>query len=106
SRSLVFADEISELTNGKGVDIVLNSLAGDAIPKSLSILSTYGRFVEIGKRDIYENRRIELGPFRKNLTLSAVDLDKLCVERPDLVRTLMWDVMGGFTDKSLRPLPY
>ncbi len=90
----------------RGVDIVLNSLSGEAIPKSISVLGPYGRFVEIGKRDIYENRKIEMGPFRKNLSFSAVDLDKLCVDRPDMVKSLMWDLMGGFTDNSLRPLPH
>lgn len=106
SRSLAFADEIMTLTGGKGVDIVLNSLAGDAIAKSISVLSPYGRFIEIGKRDIYENSRIELRPFRNNLSYFAVDLDKLCAQRPEFVRTIMRDIMLSFGDKDLRPLSY
>ncbi|CAD5983040.1 zinc-binding dehydrogenase [Planktothrix agardhii] len=44
SRTLAFADEIRELTNNQGVDVVLNSLNGEFIPKSLEILSPNGRF--------------------------------------------------------------
>jgi acyl transferase domain-containing protein/acyl carrier protein/protein-L-isoaspartate O-methyltransferase len=106
SRSLAFADEIMELTGGRGVDIVLNSLAGEAIAKSISVLSPYGRFIEIGKRDIYENSKLELRPFRNNLSYFAVDLDKLCAQRPEFVRSLMRDVMQNFEDKELRPLSY
>ena len=54
SRSLDFADEILEITNGAGVDGVLNQLAGDFITKSLSVLAPYGRFLEIGKVDILQ----------------------------------------------------
>jgi NADPH:quinone reductase-like Zn-dependent oxidoreductase/acyl carrier protein len=106
SRSLAFAKEVSELTGGQGVDIILNSLAGEAIPKSLSVLSAYGRFIEIGKRDIYEDSKLGLRPFRNNLSLFAVDLDKLCAQRPDLVQSLLHDVMQGLEDGSLQPLPH
>jgi acyl transferase domain-containing protein/acyl carrier protein len=106
SRSLAFADEVMQSTGGRGVDIVLNSLAGEAIPKSLSILGAYGRFIEIGKRDIYEDSKLGLRPFRNNLSLFAVDLDKLCAQRPDLVRSFLHDIMQGFADGSLHPLPH
>ncbi len=106
SRSLAFAGEVMEFTAGRGVDIVLNSLAGEAIPKSLSVLSPYGRFVEIGKRDIYEDSKLGLRPFRNNLSLFAVDLDKLCAQRPELVQSLLRDVMQRFEDGSLHPLPH
>jgi acyl transferase domain-containing protein/ubiquinone/menaquinone biosynthesis C-methylase UbiE/acyl carrier protein len=106
SRSLAFADEVMQFTEGRGVDIVLNSLAGEAIPKSLSILAPYGRFVEIGKRDIYEDSKVGLRPFRRNLSLFAVDLDKLCAERPELVGSFLQEVMRGFEDGSLHPLPH
>src|SRR3954469_22281917 len=106
SRSVAFADEVMQFTDGQGVDIVLNSLAGEAIPKSLSILGSYGRFIEIGKRDIYEDSKLGLRPFRNNLSLFAVDLDKLCAERPELVGSFLHDLMRGFEDGSLHPLPH
>ena len=54
-----------EADDGKGVDVVLNALAGEAIPMGLSCLAEFGRFLEIGKRDIYQNARIPLRPLRK-----------------------------------------
>ena len=74
SRSLAFADEVLKLTEGEGVDLVLNSLAGEAIDKSLSILRPFGRFIEIGKTDIYKNRKIGMRPLRKNISVFVVDL--------------------------------
>ena len=56
SRSLAWVGAVREATAGEGVDLVLNSLAGEAIPAGLDLLRSGGRFLEIGKRDIYENR--------------------------------------------------
>ena len=106
SRSLAFADEILELTKGEGVDLVLNSLAGDAIDKSLSILRPYGRFIEIGKTDIYKNRKIGMRPLRKNISMFVVDLLSAVEPRPELAHSLMRDVLGRFEDNELRPLPH
>ncbi len=74
SRTLSFASEIMSITAGEGIDLVLNSLAGEAIHQSLSVLRQYGRFLEIGKRDIYGNTKVGLFPFRKNLSYHAIDL--------------------------------
>jgi len=106
SRSLDFADAVLDYTDGKGVDVVLNSLAGDAIPKSLSVLGAYGRFLEIGKRDIYQNSKLGLRPFRNNLSFFAIDLGRLFQERPAVARDLLRDVMRYVEDGTLRPLPH
>jgi NADPH:quinone reductase-like Zn-dependent oxidoreductase len=82
SRSLAFADEVMSRTEGRGVDVVLNSLAGEAMLKSLSVLAPFGRFLEIGKRDIYENRDVGLAPFQKQLAYFSIDLERLFAERP------------------------
>jgi NADPH:quinone reductase-like Zn-dependent oxidoreductase/acyl carrier protein len=105
SRSLAFADEVMEHTSGEGVDVVLNSLTGEAIPKGLSILRPYGRFLEIGKRDIYRNRQIGLNPFRNNLSYFAIDLDRMSRERPAYVGSQLREVMQQFTDGKFHPLP-
>jgi acyl transferase domain-containing protein/acyl-CoA synthetase (AMP-forming)/AMP-acid ligase II/acyl carrier protein len=106
SRSLNFADEIMKNTGGKGVDVVLNSLPGEYITRSLSILGAYGRFVEIGKTDIYQNKPLGLYPFRNNLSYFALDLERVCRERPDLLRSLLLELMGMFKQGSLKPLPH
>jgi acyl carrier protein len=105
SRSLDFADEILDATQGRGVDVVLNSLAGPAIEKGLTALAAHGRFLEIGKRDIYDNARLGLSPFRKGLTYCAIDVLQMCRERPALVGELLREVVEMIDDGILEPLP-
>ncbi|MEZ5586110.1 MAG: SDR family NAD(P)-dependent oxidoreductase [Sedimenticolaceae bacterium] len=106
SRSLAFADDVLALTEGQGVDVVLNSLAGEAINRNLRILRPFGRFLELGKRDFYENTRIGLRPFRNNISYFGIDADQLMAERPALTRRLFGELMGLFEDGTLKPLPY
>ncbi len=105
SRSLDFADEVMAVTGGRGVDVVLNFLTGEALDKSLSVLAPFGRFVEIGKRDIDEDSPLHLRPFNRNLTFAAVDVDRLLADRPDVSRRLMRDIWDGMEKGYLHPLP-
>lgn len=106
SRSLAFAEDIMRLTDGKGVDVVLNSLAGEAITRGLSLLKPFGRFLEIGKRDLYANSRIGLRPFRQNLSYFGIDADTLLVERAELAAELFAEISALFASGALRPLPH
>jgi len=106
SRSLDFAEEVMEITNGRGVDLVLNSLAGEAIPKSLSVLAPYGRFLEIGKRDIYQNSRLGLRPFSRNLSFFAMDLSQLLRDRQTFIGQMFGKLMQQFEARDLVPLPH
>jgi acyl transferase domain-containing protein/thioesterase domain-containing protein/acyl carrier protein len=106
SRSTAFADEMLADTNREGIDVVLNSLPGEVITKSLAILRAYGRFLEIGKTDIYQNRMIGLLPFQDNLSYHAIDLDRLLRQRPDYVRGLFADVMRQFEARHYQPLMF
>ncbi|MEQ1515684.1 MAG: SDR family NAD(P)-dependent oxidoreductase, partial [Usitatibacteraceae bacterium] len=106
SRSLAFADDILAATDGSGVDVVLNSLAGEAINRNLRILKPFGRFIELGKRDYYENTKIGLRPFRNNISYFGVDADQLMSERPVLTRRLFGEMMRLFDEGILHPLPY
>ena len=105
SRSLAFGDDVRRLTGGEGVDIVLNSLAGEAIARSLDTLRPYGRFLEIGKRDIHQNAAMGLAPFRKSLSYFANDLDRMIRERPKRVGELFVDVMRRIETGELRAIP-
>ena len=104
SRSLEFADEIRRDTDGYGVDIVLNSVTGAAQRAGLELLAFGGRFVEIGKRDIYGDTRLGLFPFRRNLTFHAVDLALMSVSHPDRLREVLGTVYRLTADGSL-PVP-
>lgn len=106
SRSLAFADEIMTLTRGEGIDVVLNSLAGEAIWRNLSILRPFGRFLELGKRDFYENSKLGLRPFRNNISYFGIDADQLLIERKTLAAQLFREMMQLFEKRVLRPLPY
>src|SRR6202040_3969133 len=58
SRSLAFAEEVREQTGGAGVDLVLNSLTGPALARSLALLKAGGRFLEIGKAEIWSPAQV------------------------------------------------
>ena len=106
SRSLAFADEVLATTNGEGVDIVLNSLAGEAIDKGMSLLRDDGRFLEIGKRDIYRNRRLPMRNFAKNIAFMAIDLDRGLRDRRAAIGALFQSLMKRFESGELKPLPH
>ena len=106
SRTLAFADEVLAYTQGKGVDVVLNSLAGEAMIRSMDCLRPFGRFVELGKRDFYANTHLGLRPFRRNLTYFGVDVDQLIVEHRDLTQRLFGELVALFAHGELTPLPH
>jgi polyketide synthase 12 len=105
SRSLRFADEILELTGGRGVDVVLNSLAGEALTRSLGLLAPNGRFVEIGKQDVYSNSHVGLGALKHNRSFFAVDLERSFLEQPDLIARLFRELGRGFENGDFTALP-
>ena len=106
SRSLSFESDILEITEGEGVDVVLNSVFGEAVNRNLSVLKPFGRFLELGKRDFYANSRIGLRPFRNNITYFGIDADQLLTEKPKLAKRLFADLMKLFKAKELHPLPH
>lgn len=105
SRSTRFAHDVLDATGGEGVDVVLNCLTGEAVAAGLSTLRGYGRFVEIGKRDIYDNTPVGLWPFRKNLSYMALDIDAMRIERPAVLGTLLQEVVTRIDAGHLAPLP-
>ena len=105
SRALSFVDDIRAWTNGEGVDVVLNSLSGEFIPASLGLLRMYGRFIEIGARDIYQNSSLGLRPFANNLSLSAIDLGPMFVQRPHLVHRMFEQIAAHLEAGEYQPEP-
>ncbi|CAM5711162.1 Type I polyketide synthase OS=Streptomyces fumanus OX=67302 GN=wcbR PE=4 SV=1 [Streptomyces fumanus] len=103
SRSLDFAPQIMRLTQGRGVDVVVNSLAGEAVGRSMELLRPGGRFIELGKRDILENNPLSLGPFDNNLAFFSVDLTAL-VQQPETALALGREVSRHLENGDYRPL--
>jgi NADPH:quinone reductase-like Zn-dependent oxidoreductase len=106
SRRGDFAETVLELTDRKGVDVVLNALAGEAIPMGLSCLAEFGRFIEIGKRDIYQNTRIPLRPLRHNASFHVVAMDAVFHGDEALTRRMLEDISRLVERGALRPLPF
>jgi phthiocerol/phenolphthiocerol synthesis type-I polyketide synthase C len=103
SRSLNFVDDIRKMYP-KGVSVVLNSVAGEAMERSLSLVRPFGHFIELGKRDYVANTHIGLAPFRRNITYHGVDLDQLVIHRPALFATVMDAVIDGITSGDFAPI--
>ena len=106
SRDLAFADQVREITGGAGVDVVLNSLSGEAMERSLELLRPFGRFLELGKRDFYLNHRLHLRPLRHNASYFAIDIDQLPLRRPALARSLLAEVSTLLRNGVIRPLAH
>jgi NADPH:quinone reductase-like Zn-dependent oxidoreductase/SAM-dependent methyltransferase/acyl carrier protein len=104
SRSLAFADEVMERTKGLGVDVILNSLTGEAITKGLSILAPYGRFLEIGKRAIFEDAPVGLRLFQNSQSFFAIDVERLCLDRTALIGKILEEIVARFNDGTFQPL--
>ncbi|MGO9158005.1 sulfolipid-1 biosynthesis phthioceranic/hydroxyphthioceranic acid synthase [Mycobacterium sp.] len=105
SRSIEFAEQIRQDTDGYGVDIVLNSVTGAAQLAGLKLLTLGGRFVELGKRDIYGDTRVGLFPFRQNLAFFGVDVGLLSVSHPGQVRELL-NTVYRLTAEGTLPMPH
>jgi NADPH:quinone reductase-like Zn-dependent oxidoreductase len=74
SRTPAFVQRIKDLTNGRGVDIVVNSLAGEALQASWECIAPFGRFLETGKKDILYGGKLPMFPFSKEASFIAIDL--------------------------------
>jgi acyl transferase domain-containing protein/NADPH:quinone reductase-like Zn-dependent oxidoreductase/SAM-dependent methyltransferase/acyl carrier protein/short-subunit dehydrogenase len=106
SRRTDFTDAVLELTGRRGVDVVLNSLAAEAIPMGLSCLAEFGRFIEIGKRDIYQNARIPLWPLRRNASFHVVAMDAVFSGDEAFTRQMLGEISGLVENGALSPLPF
>jgi surfactin synthase thioesterase subunit/NADPH:quinone reductase-like Zn-dependent oxidoreductase/aryl carrier-like protein len=103
SRSLDFSNQVLEATGGRGVDVVLNSLSGRFIVQSLKCLAPFGRFVELGKADVYRNGKLGLERLGENVSYFVVDVDRLALHKPDLHREVFTGVAAAFDRGELQP---
>lgn len=74
SRDLPFTHGVKRMTNRRGVDVVLNSLAGEFLRESWHLVADFGRFVEIGKRVLLANTGLEMEPFVRNAKFIGLNL--------------------------------
>lgn len=82
SRDATFLPGIMGKTDGRGVDLVLNSLAGKLLHASWECVASFGKMIELGKRDFLGNGSLSMMPFGKNRAFFGVDLLQLAAENP------------------------
>ncbi len=102
SRSVAYAEEIAAFTDGKGVNVVLNSLADRHIASSLSVLAEGGRFVELGKRGIWSEAQVR--EYRPSLRYFVVDLAAVGAERPAVLGAVLRNVDRAVRAGEITPL--
>lgn len=102
SRDTGFASQIMEMTGGKGVDVVLNSLAGELLQRTFNCVAPFGRFVEIGKRDLEQNNQLEMNAFTRHISFSSIDLIALGEHKGSTVSRIMNDTMRLIKEENLQ----
>jgi len=104
SRDESFYEMIKNATDGEGVDIVLNSLAGDKLLKSVDLVKEFGHFCEIGKYDYQQGTPISMGLFKENISFHLIDLSNYG-RVPSKCRVLMDLLEKGIVTGEVKPLP-
>ncbi|KAI1355097.1 hypothetical protein F5Y01DRAFT_327941 [Xylaria sp. FL0043] len=103
SRDTSFSRGIMRLTKGYGVDVILNSLAGNSLRQSWQCIASFGRFIEIGKTDIEANSGLPMENFGRNTSFCAVDLYSVGQDKPELYGRLFKDTMSLVFGGTIQP---
>ena len=74
SRDLSFTKGIKRMTDGQGVDVIVNTLTGEALRQTWSCIAPFGRFVELGQKDVLANNELEMKHFSANASFSLVNV--------------------------------
>nr|WP_319514322.1 SDR family oxidoreductase [uncultured Cohaesibacter sp.] len=112
TRSLDFVDQVRAITrkadgpDQEGIDVVLNSLFGEAMERSIELVRPFGRFLELGKRDFYGNTQIGLRPFRRNISYFGIDADQLLNKQPARAKRLFNELADLIAEEQFTQLPY
>ncbi|KAK4452026.1 hypothetical protein QBC34DRAFT_483426 [Podospora aff. communis PSN243] len=101
SRDLSFAAGIKRLTKGKGVDVILNSLAGEALRQTWLCLAPFGRFIELGRQDMFGNTGLDMAPLLCNTTFAGVNMRGVIAPGPRCARVVE-DVMKYYREGVIK----
>lgn len=105
SRDTSFEQFVMRATQGRGVDLVLNSLSDDKLQASLRCLGLNGRFLEIGKLDLNNNTPLGMSVFLKNTTFHGILLDSIMESNNEVLKEVVDLVAAGIRSGAVRPLP-
>lgn len=101
SRDTSFAHGVRAMTQGKGLDVVLNSLAGPLLQESFNCIAPFGRFVEIGRRDLELNSSLEMGAFSRVGSFSHIDLNALGEHKGPQINRALKDIIRLLEKKAI-----
>ncbi|KAL9113104.1 MAG: hypothetical protein Q9227_002716 [Pyrenula ochraceoflavens] len=108
SRDLSFAKNVMRMTKGRGCDVILNSLSGEALRRTWECTAMFGRFVEVGKRDLLGNSGLEMNPFLRNITFIGVHTEHMYRKNPkqfaDVLRATFDLIRSSKSVGLLRPI--
>jgi acyl transferase domain-containing protein/NADPH-dependent curcumin reductase CurA len=104
SRTVDFAREIRTRTAGRGLDVVLNSLTGPVLAESLRLLGNGGRFLELGRTEIWSPERVREENPSEGITYHPIDLTDLLRDDPDLYGQLLQEVVARVDSREWQPL--
>ena len=106
SRSASFVDDILEWTQGKGVDVVVNTLGRELAMANREILKPDGTFIELGKYENRENLHESILDLHPTAKIEIVDIDRMWNDDPDSLASYVNDTMKSFEQDRLPVLPY
>lgn len=107
SRDLSFAKAVRRMTNGRGVDVVLNSLSGEALRQTWYCIAPFGTFLEIGMKDILGNTGLDMRPFLQDATFAFFNLNHIEKDNPKLMAEIIqgtFDYLRRGITKPITPL--
>ena len=104
SRDLSFAKGVMRMTKGRGVDVILNSLSGEALQQSWQCIAAFGTFVEIGMKDILVNTGLEMRPFLQDASFHFFNLKHVMTDDPDLMTRILKGTFENLRRGVVRPV--
>ena len=104
SHSNAFMNDVLAATNGRGVDVALNSLAGELLHATWKCIAPFGAMIEIGKRDFYGHAKIDMFQFTANRAFIGLDARHIQAERPDICGEMLRECAKYFEEGHIRPV--
>ncbi|KAI8956900.1 hypothetical protein F5Y11DRAFT_125320 [Daldinia sp. FL1419] len=103
SRDASFVEGVMKATEGRGVDLVLNSLSGELLHESWRCVAKFGVMVDLSLRDSKGSGRLDMLPFADNRSYYGVNLSDFR-EKPKWLRRLLTAYVDFYNQGHLRPI--
>jgi acyl transferase domain-containing protein/NADPH:quinone reductase-like Zn-dependent oxidoreductase len=104
SRTPEFKDGIMQVTNNRGVDVVVNCLSGHLLQQTWDLIAENGRFLEIGKKDFLQNSHLPMRHFIRNVTFSGIDLRRIINTKPTTVKRFLSTIASMVEEGAITPI--